>query len=275
MHRALIKILVGLAVALGLTLTSAPVAHAAPGTVGPSSSAAASSCASEQAALAKAKENRGRAVRALKHARNDLRKAKRAEAKATTRKAKAAKHKDVVRAKSRVKAKQMKVRKTKRKVSTRTQRTSTACRPTGTPSRPTKASPIQALCDGAPEAQPLCDALLSLLPDGADPLTATFAQLCAAAPEAKPICDLLDGQVPDATALQDLLVEIGSQLDPALLESLLGSLLEQLGVADVIGLEQLTSILDNVLAELAAIVDLVELGDLGDVLADILDLLGL
>lgn len=273
MHRALIKILVGLAVALGLTLTSTPVAQAAPAVVAErASSSAAASCAAEQAGLARAKQNHGRAVRAARHARNALAKAKRAEAKAETRKARKAKHKVVVRATKRLKKARAKRARKARAV--KAHRAVVARCQTSTPGQPTRisqSSPIQALCDAGVPSE-VCDVLGGLLgglvPAGTNPLAVPLGQLCSLAPEAKPLCDLLSGQTPDLAAFESILSDLAAQLDPTLVEAALTGLLGQLGLADLLdpsSLGLIQDVLDTVLGELG----------LGGLLDDILDGIGL
>jgi hypothetical protein len=236
MTRNLIKILVGLAVALGLTLTSAPDVQAAPAADGLAVRAAAPDCSAKEAALAKSRAKHGQFVRAVHHARNDLRKAKRAEHRAKTRKAKRAKHKVVVREHKQLRRAKAREQKQKRFVRAHQVQVN-SCRNSSTPAT----SPIQTLCDaGIP--QDVCDALADVVTPGADPVTTTIAQLCAAAPtEAAPLCDLFSGigEVPlDPATLTDVLTTVLTTLG-------LGDLLSQLGLDSLIDQDVVTSLLNE------------------------------
>ncbi|WP_435771234.1 hypothetical protein [Nocardioides sp. SYSU DS0651] len=237
MHRALIRILVGLAVTLGLALTSAGTTAASAAPAAPERAAAlAPDCSAKEAALAKSRAKYGQAVREARHARNALTKAQRDERKAKTRKAKKAKHKVVVRKQKRLKTERSQMRTQKRYVEAHKARV-ISCRNSQSPTNPT-ASPIQTLCTaGVPQA--VCDALAGLVDPLAEPLTTTIGQLCTAAPEAQPLCDLLlSGTTPDPASLLDVLDTVLAALGlDGLLGGLgLGDVLEDTGLQDLLDL---------------------------------------
>lgn len=247
MNRALVKMLVGLAVALGLTLASAPVASAAP-TAAEAASAAATApdCSRQIAANNRAYASYAAADRSVKAAQ--------AKVKKLTKKVKKAKK---VHAKKKVKKLTKKLRKAKKSLRakkeyrskvaiTRTYTARSLARCQSGQAATGSESPIQALCDaGLP--QPLCDALANLIPGGstANPI----GLLCAQFPQAAPLCDL---------------VATGLPTDPADLLDIVEGLLVTLGLGDL-----LDTLLDGL--------GLGTLGDLlnGTGLDDLLDLLGL
>lgn len=236
MHRALFKMFIGLAVALGLTFTTAPVASATPAAAA-QQEAAAAACTGEGQALTKAYNNYAAANAYVAAADKKVKKLKKKLKKAKKHHAPAKKIK-------KLKKKLKKAKKAKRAgVAYRNQAIAqynasysayAACkgRPAAVPPA-TPELPVQALCDAIPDLQPLCDALGGAL----DPLMSTFDQLCAAAPaEAKQLCDALKAGFSD----------------PAGLVEILKSTLTGLGLGDVVtALDPVLDALDSVLDLLA------------------------
>jgi Skp family chaperone for outer membrane proteins len=240
MSRALFKMILGLAVALGLTFAAAPIAGATATTGVTTQAAATPDCRTQEAANAKANANYNKANADVAKA-----KAKVAKLKKKLKKAQRAHHaKQVKKLKKRLKKakKSLKAKRSYRDRSAVT-RSYTAdalarCK-AGTPATGS-ASPIQALCDaGLPQA--LCDALAGLIPGGS---TANPADLlCAQVPQAKPLCDALNGGLPGGapTTPQDLL-----DIVRGLLTTLgLGGLVDQLGLTGVIDQTGLQVLLDK------------------------------
>ncbi|MBM9461246.1 hypothetical protein JK386_15190 [Nocardioides sp. zg-536] len=228
MHRALFKIIVGLAVALGLTLAATPGATAAP--AAPAQAAAAPDCTAAQNAYNQSARSHTAAVKAAKSAqtklkklKKKLKKAKVSHKKAKSKKAKKAKAKKVKKLRKQVtKARSDRDARTKYAQRTAVTRNYSAgalqrCR-SGAPATG-KDSPIQALCDaGLP--QQVCDELAKLVPGGSS--ASPIGALCAQAPQAKPLCDLLGGQVP-------------ADFDPADLLEVLQTVLGTIGLGDLLG----------------------------------------
>ena len=206
MHRALFKMFIGLAVALGLTFTTASVASAAPTAEAAPAAAQLASCPAEGQALTKAYNNYAAANAYVAAADAKVKKLKKKLKKAKKHHAPAKKIK-------KLKKKLKKAKKAKRAgIAYRNQTVANynaaysayaACqgRPGAVPPA-TPQLPVQALCDAVPQLQPLCDALGGAL----DPLMSTFDQLCAAAPaEAQGLCDALKQGLTDPTGLVEIL----------------------------------------------------------------------
>ena len=207
MHRALFKMFIGLAVALGLTFTTASVASAAPvAEAAPAAAAQLASCPAEGAALTKAYNNYAAANAYVAAADAKVKKLKKKLKKAKKHHAPAKKIK-------KLKKKLKKAKKAKRAgVAYRNQTIANynaaysayaTCqgRPAAIPPA-TPELPIQALCDAVPQLQQLCD----LFPTVLDPLTSTFNQLCASAPEQlKGLCDAFNAGLANPTGLVDIL----------------------------------------------------------------------
>jgi hypothetical protein len=240
MYRALSKILVGMAVALGLTLTAAPVASAAPQAPAqaPAQRAEAPACTTEGQNLTKAYNNyqaanayAGAADAKVKKLKKKLKKAKKHDAPA--KKVKKLKKK----AKKAKKAKSSGIAVRNAYVSQYNAAYGAyyACKNPGVTPPPAPSSPqlpIQALCDAVPQLQPLCDTIVSVV----DPLMTTFDQICAQFPvQAKGLCDALKAGFTNPAGLVDVLkstlTNLGlgalvTTLDPVwgLLDTLLGAL---------------------------------------------------
>jgi hypothetical protein len=211
MHRALIKIMVSLALAMGLALAVGPTvgADAATRTTHATVTRATTpaACANQQAWVNSARHQVAKAKRALRNAEHSrhhhaakVRAAKKHLAQAKHRLARARHARD------------------------------TCVR--NHPSQPpvTTASPIQALCDaGVP--QPVCDGLAGLIPSGSTSLP--IAQLCSAVPNAQPLCDAINsassGGLPDVSSLQSVLTTVLNAVG-------LGDLLNTVGLGDLTGL---------------------------------------
>ena len=205
MHRALIRMIVSLALAAGMTLTVAATATTS-ASAAPAVVTAAPDCSTQQSAYDAAVAKRHalkvkleRAKRHLKHAKRALR-----HAQATGHTAKA--H----RLAKKVRQLRKKVRSLKHRVAVADAQAKDAraaleaCQGGGSN------SPIQSLCDqGVP--QEVCDGLAGLVPGGGLPSDVSFQQLCDAAPQFQPLCDAADsGGLPtDPTALTDLLAGLG------------------------------------------------------------------
>lgn len=206
MHRALFKILVGLAVALGLTFTAAPIATAAPVAEAAVQQAAPGACAAQGQSLTTAYNNYGAANAYVAAAKANVKKAKKKFKKAKKHHAPAKK----------IKKLKKKLKKAKRayragvayrndtvNAYNNAYKAYAACQ--GRPNAPVPAKPelpIQAVCDLNAALQPLCDALGSAL----DPLMSTFDTFCAMAPEqAKALCDGLKAGLTNPTGLVGIL----------------------------------------------------------------------
>lgn len=242
MYRALTKIFVALALAMGLTYAVAGTATAAPAerqVVG-----RAASCSAEQSNAARAQTLYRNAVRAANKARAAYKKAQRVERKAASKKAKKRAHVKTVKARKKVVA-------TKRNASASKNRAVAAsqaynkCRAGNNPSpqpSPT-ASPIQALCNaGIPQV--VCDTLAQLIPQGST--TSPLSQLCSAAPQTQQLCDLLlSGPSISAGDLQIVLDQVVDGLpDPLniLLKPVL-DLLKSLGILNSVSPTQLQNLI--------------------------------
>lgn len=241
LSRLVLTIALALGLVLGVAATTTSSASAAPEQV----TAKATSCASQQSAVARARANHGRATRAVRHARNALRKAQQHHARKAV----------VVRKKRTVKRSVRHWRATGRTLRTAKGRL-TACQNAGggtngggggTPTSPAAASPVQVLCDaGIP--QEVCDALAGLVPTaGGDPLTATLGQLAAVLPpevSAMFLQFLADPSAATPTQLTQLLDSVlalvqGNGILASLLTTILTgnplALLDGLGLVDVLG----------------------------------------
>lgn len=210
MHRVLIKILVSLALAAGLTLTVSPgSAHAAPVVARATTPAA---CANQQAWVNSARHNLARAQRALRKTQHAHHQAHHAD--------------KVVAAKRHVAL-------AKERLTDARQHRDTCVREQGDAPTVTAASPVQSLCDaGIPQA--ICDALataaLSI------PSDLSIGQLCV--------------QVPGAQALCDAIISAADGLDTSALQSVLTQVLDGLGLTDLlntIGLGDLTNLLNQLI----------------------------
>jgi hypothetical protein len=213
MHRAMIKIFVSLALALGLTFTMSPsnadaathVAHSAARATTPSA------CANQQAWVNSAKHNLARTQRVL-------------------RKTQAAHHQRHHAAK--VKAAKKHVAKAKHRLA-RSKHNRDVCVRNHQPATPTvtTASPVQALCDaGVPQA--ICDALAGLAAGAPSASDLNFASLCTQVPGAQALCDAISGAAGsglDLSALQGVLTTVLNTVG-------LGDLLNTLGLGDLTGL---------------------------------------
>ncbi|HWJ83211.1 MAG TPA: hypothetical protein VNS55_13325 [Nocardioides sp.] len=199
MHRALIKMIVSLALAAGLTISVVAATEGA-ASAAPKTAAAAATCSTEQANYDSAVAHKQTIQHKLKKARHALRVAKRHHNRAKVRKLRHRIHRLERRldsAKSRV-------------ASTRT--SLETCQAGGGTS-----SPIQSLCDqGVP--QPVCDGLGALAGGGSG---ASFQQLCDAAPQAQPLCDAAAGG--------------GFPSDPSQFAGLLTPVLDALGLGALSG----------------------------------------
>ncbi|MBM7515525.1 hypothetical protein [Nocardioides nitrophenolicus] len=235
MHRALFKMFIGLAVALGLTFTTASVSSAAP--AAPARQEPAADCSAQGQALTKAYNNYGAANAYVAAADAKVKKFKK-------KLKKAKKHHAPAKKITKLKKKLKKAKKAKRAgIAYRNQTVAAyngayaayaTCkgRPNAAPPA-TPELPVQALCDLVPQLQPLCDAFGSAL----DPLMTTFDTFCAMAPaEAKPLCDALKAGLTNPTGLVDILratlsnLGLGTAvdaLDPVL--DLLDTILKTLG----------------------------------------------
>ena len=219
MTRHVFRLVLGVALALGLSFTTAEVvgpAHAAP-TAADLITSAAPDCSNEQAAyddaVAKKRMVRAKLTRATKR----LRAAKRALQRAKA----AGAHAKVVKLKKKVKRLKGLKRRLQRRLQRRKAAVATtkaaldACLDGG--GGGTTDDPLQQLCTaGIP--QPICDALADLVGGGLPDLTSVQA-LCDAVPEAQPLCDALSGGTPDLATLTEVLQPI---LDALGLGDLLG-----------------------------------------------------
>ena len=229
MNRALFKMILGLAVALGLTLGAAPLASATPSApAAPAVAAKTNDCTAQAAA-------NNRAGRAYASANASV---KAAQAKVTQLKKKLKKAKKH-HAKKQVRTLTKKLKKAKKSLQakkdyrsrvavtrTYTQRSYDRC-VAGQPAKGAD-SPIQALCTaGVP--QPLCDALAGLIPGGstANPI----GLLCAQFPQAAPLCDLLIAGTPKTPA--DLLDIVEGLLKTLGLDSVVNQVLGTLGLGSL------------------------------------------
>ena len=227
MSRALFKIVLGLAVALGLTFAAAPIAGATPTASTRTAAAATADCSAQDAAAAKASSDYNRANAGV------------AKAQAKVKKLKKKLHK-AQRAHHAKQAKKLKKKLKKAKKSLRAkraERSRAAAHRSATADAATRchaggpttgsASPIQALCDaGLPQA--LCDALAGLIPGGVGTTGTPLDQLCTAVPQAQPLCDAVNnGMAGGVPASPDDLLGIVRTLLTTLG---LGGLLDQLGL---------------------------------------------
>jgi hypothetical protein len=197
MYRAISKILVSLALALGLTLAAGTAASQAATTstttaasASTSTSAAANPCTTQHHRVSHAKHAVAKAKRALKKAKHSHNATKIKKAKKRLAKAKRALHKA-------------------RKALKR-------CQSAGSGSGSTSGPSLQALCDaGVP--QQVCDALAGLagnLPASSLPID----QFCTAVPQAASFCDAFKGGA-----------------DVSTLTALLQGLLDTLGLGNLLG----------------------------------------
>ncbi|HJQ05890.1 MAG TPA: hypothetical protein VJ872_10620 [Nocardioides sp.] len=200
MPRALIKILVSLALALGLTLTVSPGnAHAA---------TTPAACANQQAWVNSAQHALARAQRALRKTQHTQHQAHHA---------------------AKVRAAKVRVAKARATLADARAHRDTCVRDHQTSPTVTTASPVQSLCDaGVP--QPICDALAGLT--SSIPSGLSIADLCAQIPNAQALCDAIAGAASgglDTSALQSVLTQVLNATG-------LGDLLTQLGLGDLLNL---------------------------------------
>ncbi|HWJ83212.1 MAG TPA: hypothetical protein VNS55_13330 [Nocardioides sp.] len=221
MHRALIKIVVSLALAVGLTLTvagTAPTASAAP-----AAAAAKADCSTQQAAYNAALADQQAIKAKLAKAKHHLKVLKK-----KLRRAKAA-HQPV-----RIHRLKKQIRQTRHRVTRLYHRLQVAKARTDDARTALAAciaggggggggggatdTPLQALCDaGLPQA--LCDGLAQLAGGGL-PSDLSLQQLCDAAPQFQPLCDAADaGTLPT---------------DPSALTTLLQPILDALGLGNLL-----------------------------------------
>ncbi len=202
MPRSLFRIVLGLAIAVGLSFAivgprSASAAPVAPTAVSSQATqAAAADCSDQQQRVRSVRSKLSAAKQALRKAKRQLR-----GAKANHNAAK------VQRLKKRVRTLQRRIRRLRNSLgSARAALYSCQNQSAGTD------SPIQALCDaGVP--QNVCDELAALVPGGGTPDGVSLDALCTAVPEAQPICDAFAGGTPDPTTLltivQGVLLSLG------------------------------------------------------------------
>ncbi|GAB4008251.1 hypothetical protein [Nocardioides ultimimeridianus] len=178
MHRVLIKILVSLALAAGLTLTAGPGSAQAATTP--------AACANQQAWVNSARHDLARAERALRRTQHAHHQAHRADKVAAAKR-------HVAHAKERL-------------ADARESRD--ACkRDQDAAPTVTAASPVQSLCDaGLPQA--ICDALATAA--FSIPSDLSIGQLCAQVPGAQALCDAVIGAADglDTSALQSVLTQV-------------------------------------------------------------------
>jgi hypothetical protein len=226
MNRALFKMILGLAVALGLTLGAAPIASASPAApAAPAAAAQAPDCSAQVAANNRANASYASANASVKAAQAKVTKLKKKIKKAKKHHAK----KQVRKLNKKLKKAKQSLREKKqyrdRVAVTRsyTQRSLARCQ-AGTPAQGAD-SPIQALCDaGIPQA--LCDALAGLIPGGstANPV----GLLCAQFPQAAVLCDAISAGLPtDPADLLDLVETLAKTLG---LDGVLNTVLGSLGI---------------------------------------------
>lgn len=220
MYRALIKILVGLVLAAGLSIgvastpaTAATATHAPVRAVA-HTAARTGVCARQTRSFKAAQRKLHTASRTLKSLQHNHRVKHRAA------KIRAAKHR-VHTAKAHLNKSLHTLQKCKAK------------RHTSTKPPVTSSSPIQALCDaGVP--QQVCDALAGLIPGGTSTTAVPIGQLCSQVPGAQPLCDALGNGIPDVSSLQSVLTTVLNTLG-------LGNLLSTIGLGD------LTTVLGNLI----------------------------
>jgi len=203
MYRVLTKIMVSLALAVGLPFVVAPTTTA-------NAATSPNVCASQRAHVVTSQH------RALAAKRNLI---------------KVQRHPHAAHHRAHLRAAKRRVNLTKHNLTVTHQRYSScqrAHRAGGSNAGVSSASPIQALCDaGVPQG--LCDALANIVPGGTT-TSLSIGQLCTAAPQAQPLCDALSGGgVPDLGSLQSVLTQVLNALG-------LGDLLDQLGLGDLTGL---------------------------------------
>jgi hypothetical protein len=189
MHRALIRMLVALALAAGLTF--AVVGTTAGNASAAQPARAAGSCSTEQSNYNAALAHKHAVKHKLKKAKHALKQAKRHHNKAKVRHLR----KKVHRLYHRLQVAEKKAEAARAKLN--------ECKAGGGTS-----SPIQTLCDaGVP--QPVCDALAGLAGGGL-PSDVSLDTLCTQVPQAQPLCDAAAGSgLPtDPSALTDLLGQI-------------------------------------------------------------------
>ncbi|GAA3522639.1 hypothetical protein [Nocardioides daeguensis] len=236
MHRALFKMFLGLAVALGLTFTTASVASATPVAA---AAQAAPNCTTQQTTYNSANGNYNAANAYVAAADAKVKKLKK-------KLKKAKKHHAPVKKVKKLKKKLKKAKKARAagiayRDQAAAQRNSatvalTTCWRQSAPT--STASPIQSLCDAIPELQPVCDALGNL--PGVGGAGASFDTLCTAVPQMQPLCDAISG---------------GGLTDPAQLAGLvdiLKSTLTSLGLGAVVdALAPVLDLVDTLLGLLA------------------------
>lgn len=211
MYRALIKIVVALALATGLTYATGGASNAAPAAAESSVAPRAASCSAEQKKLGNARAVYANWVKVTKKSRASYKKAQRVEKKTVGKKAKKRAHAKTVKARNKYvsNAKRSDVAK-KRAVAARRAYDKCVAANQPQPAPAPSASPIQVLCDaGIPQV--VCDQLVVVIPGG--DATSTIKQFCTAFPQGAQLCTLLDNN---------------STLDPALLVTTLNQIINLL-----------------------------------------------